>query len=541
MVGAVALIAPSPALAHAVLTETTPSSDAVLDRAPARIVLRFNEPVTTVRSSIRVFDANVSRVDDGVVEQPRAEEVLVGVPPGLADGTYVVAWRVLSGDSHPIRGAYAFSVGEPTEAGESLIERVLDREAESESVDVALAVTRFVGLALILLCVGGVALVALAADPRELRGSWHWVALVAASSLLAFDSIAWIALTGVKAAGLGLGDVFSWSLSREILETGFGRAWAARGLLAVALAVVAAVAWRRGRDLSIPLLVLAGSIAVTPALSGHARVEGLLAMLADAVHVIAAGVWVGGLAFLALVLVEAGSERWSLAARIVPAFSSLAVVSVIALVATGIVGGLSQLDSWQALWETTYGRLLLAKVALLVPLVALGAFNNRVSVPRLRSADADPETRRRFSRSVAVELVVMLVIVGVTTALVAEPPAKAQAADSGGLVVREGDIGPYGYTLTVDPAQAGPNTTHVYLLDSTGQLAEVDEISLSATLPEQDVGPLELAISPAGPGHATGVVRVPLPGEWSFQLDVREGEFDEWSTDIDVPLERESS
>ena len=343
-----------------------------------------------------------------------AEEVLVGVPTGLPDGTYVVAWRVLSGDSHPIRGTYAFSVGEPTEDGQGLIESVLDREAESESVDAALAVTRFVGLALILLCVGGVGFLTLAADPRELRGSWHWIALIVAGSLLALDSVAWIALTGVKAAGLGLPDVFSWSLSREILETGFGRAWAVRGLLAVALATVAAVAWRLRRDLSVPLLVLAGSIAVTPALSGHARIEGLLAMLADAVHVIAAGVWVGGLAFLALVLVEAGSERWSLAARIVPPFSSLAVVSVIALVATGIVGGLSQLDSWQALWETTYGRLLLTKVALLVPLVALGAFNNRVSVPRLRSADADPRTRRRFVTFRRRRALVMLVIVGVT-------------------------------------------------------------------------------------------------------------------------------
>ena len=149
--------------------------------------------------------------------------------------------------------------------------------------------------------------------------------------------------------------------------------------------------------------------------------------------------------------------------------------------------------------------------------------------------------RQRFARSIGAELVLMLVVVGVTAALVAEPPAKAQAAGSGGLVVREGELGPYGYTLTVDPAQTGSNTTHVYLLDSTGQLAEVDEISLSATLSEQAVGPLELAISPAGPGHATGVVRVPLPGEWSFRLDVREGEFDEWSTDIDVPIEGESS
>ncbi len=135
----------------------------------------------------------------------------------------------------------------------------------------------------------------------------------------------------------------------------------------------------------------------------------------------------------------------------------------------------------------------------------------------------------------------MLVIVGVTAALVAEPRRRRRPPLGRASWCARGQIGPYGYTLTVDPARAGSNTTHVYLLDSTGGLAEVDEISLSATLPEQDVGPLELAISPAGPGHATGVVRVPLPGDWSFQLDVREGEFDEWSTDINVPIERESS
>ena len=250
MVGATALIVPPPALAHAVLIETTPASDAALDRAPARIVLRFNEPVTTVRSSIRVFDANVSRVDDGVVEQPRAEEVLVGVPPGLADGTCVVAWRVLSGDSHPIRGAFSFSVGEPSQDGEGLIERVLDREAESESVDIALAVTRFIGLALILLCVGGVALVALAADPR---GPPWLVALGGArrsrqsprSRLDRLDRLD--RCEGGRARARGRAQLVALPGDPgDGLRSVVG---GPRGLLAVALAAVAAVAWRRGRDL----------------------------------------------------------------------------------------------------------------------------------------------------------------------------------------------------------------------------------------------------------------------------------------------------
>lgn len=518
---------------------TTPADGAVLVRPPARVALQFDEPVTTVAGSLRVYDREVSRVDAGDVEKPAADTVALGLPDDLPRGTYVVAWRVLSADSHPVRGAFVFSVGAPVTATPDLVQAVLDQEAGSEGVDLALAVVRYVGLALILLSVGGAAVLAFVVVPRELRGRWHWVVLAAVGALLALDSLAWIALTGVKAAGLGLGDGFRWSLSREVVGTGFGQVWIARGALGLALAVLAVVAARRRSDPSAALLFLASAIAVTPALSGHARIEGSLGMLSDAVHVAAAGVWVGGLAFLALVLVEAGGDRWSLAAEAVPRFSTLAVASVIALVATGLVSGFLEVRSWQALWETTYGRLLLVKVGLLLALVALGAFNNRVSVPLLRSGAADPPARRRFAQAVSAELALMLVVVGVTAALVAEPPAKAQAALAAGPVSREGGIGPYAYSVTVDPARVGSNVLHVYLLGPSGRPAVVDEIALSATLPEVDLGPLDLDLSPAGPGHATGAGELPLPGDWLLQLDVRKGEFDEWSADINLPIRKD--
>ena len=535
---AAALIVPSAVLAHASLVEATPSEGAVLRRAPKRVVLRFDEAVSTVPGSVRVFDRQVERVDSGDVEKPSSDSVSVGLRSDLPDGTYVVAWRVISADSHPIRGAYAFSLGEPVGSTADVVEAVLDQEAGSESVDLALAVVRFVGLSLILLCVGGAAVVAFVVDRREAPGSWHWIALAAVGVLLALDSLAWIAFTGVKAAGFGLGETFSWSLSREVLDTTFGKVWAVRALLGLALAIVAAIALRRRRwDAGALLLLLASSIAVTPALAGHARIEGALGVFSDALHVAAAGVWVGGLAFLVLVLVEAGGDRWSLASRIVPRFSTLAVASVVALVTTGVVSGFLEVRSWSALWETTYGRLLLAKVALLIPLVALGAFNNRVSVPRIRQ-DAESRSRRLFVRTVGVELALMLVIVGVTTALVAEPPARAAAAAK--VVSRDGEVGPYDYSLTVDPARAGSNEVHVYLLDSTGQLAPVDEITLSGSLPSADIGPLELELNRAGPGHVTGVSELPLAGEWRVRLGVRKGEFDEWSTVIDIPIRKDS-
>jgi copper transport protein len=536
-----ALLAPSAALAHATLVGTVPSNDAVLDSAPKAVVLRFDEEISSFPDSVRVFDENVERVVTGNVETPTSDSISADLPDDLANGTYVVAWHVLSADSHPIRGAFAFSVGgEPVANTADIVQAVLDQEAGSESVDLALAITRYIGLALILFAVGGAFFLAFVVDPRELRPRWHWTALAVAGVLLAIDSLAWIALTGVKAAGFGLGELGRWSLSQDVIETGFGRAWAIRALLGVALAVVAIVAQRRRSAPTALLLFLGSAIAVTPALSGHARLEGAIGILSDAVHVLAAGVWAGGLAYLALVLVEAGGDRWSLAATAVPRFSLLAVVSVIALAATGLVSGFLEVRSLDALWNTTYGQLLLVKAALLVPLVALGAYNNRVSVPRIRAVPAVP-ARRSFARAVGLELALLLVVIGVTTALVAEPPAKAQAAASSGPVSREGKIGPYTYEVTVDPARTGPNAVHIYLLDRNGQLATADEMALSATLPEVDVGPLDFRTSAAGHGHATAVATLPLPGTWSLKLDVRKGEFDEWSAVMDLPIGKDTN
>ena len=141
-------------------------------------------------------------------------------------------------------------------------------------------------------------------------------------------------------------------------------------------------------------------------------------------------------------------------------------------------------------------------------------------------------------RSVAVELALMAVIVGVTAALVAEPPAKAQVAS--GPVSRDGRVGPYDFTITVDPARTGMNEIHLYLLDSTGQPASVDEITLSATLPAADVGPLELKANPAGPGHVLARAQLPLAGDWQLQVAVRKGEFDQWSATTDLPIRKDS-
>jgi copper transport protein len=440
-----------------------------------------------------------------------------------------------------------FHVGKPGAGAAGVVSQVLDEQGGSRTVDRAAWLVRFLSLGLILLCVGGATALALvlAREPMTVRRPL-WIVLAVGAFVLAVISFAGIGIQGAQASGLGLDAAVRSSLIGDVLGTRFGHAWLLRAVLALSLAILAAgAAWRpRGRErwLAAVACGLGVAIAATPAVSGHARVEGGVAVASDWVHVLAASAWAGGLAFLLLALWRARGDRWGLAARAVPRFSALAVVSIAALLSAGVVNGFLEARSWSGLWETTYGRLLLVKVALVLPVLALGAFNNRFSVPQLRAGIASSPERRRFLLSTGVELGLAIIIVGVTAALVAEPPAKAQLAAQAGPVSRDAFVHPYQVNVVVDPAQTGPNEVHVYVLNHlTGQPAKVAEIRLSTSLPAAGIGPLRLKAVPAGPGHVV-VPRAtfPLVGAWILRLDIRRGEFDQVSTQVTIPIRKDS-
>jgi copper transport protein len=543
----VALVVTPSALAHATLDSSTPANDEVLRRAPDQVVLRFDEPVETAFGSVRVYDGAAKRVDDGRTTRPDPKAVAVGLPANLPRGTYTVAWRVVSADSHPVSGAFVFHVGKPGANAAGVVSQVLDEQAGSQAVDVAFWLVRFLNLTFILLGVGGaiaLAIVLMAEDARLRRPLWIVLALTA--SVLALVSLAGIGLEGAKASALGLDAAVRPSLIRDVLDTRFGEAWLLRAVLAGVLALIATLAiWRAGygRLLAWAAGIVGVVIALTPALSGHARVHGRLAVASDWMHVLAASAWAGGLAFLLLALWRGRGNRWAVASRSVPRFSALAVISITLLLTAGVVNGLYELGSWRGLWETTYGRLLLVKVGLVLPILALGAFNNRVSVPRLRAGLASALERKRFLMSTGVELAIAVVIVGVTAALVAEPPAKAQLAAQGGAVSRDTFVHPFAVNVVVDPARTGPNEVHVYVLNHiTGQPAKVAEVRVSASLLAAELGPIRLKAVPAGPGHVVvPKATFPLAGVWTLRLDIRRGEFDQSSTQVTVPIRKDAT
>jgi copper transport protein len=280
-------------------------------------------------------------------------------------------------------------------------------------------------------------------------------------------------------------------------------------------------------------------LVLTPTAAGHADIAGPLGFAADAAHVAAAATWVGGLAFVATALLwTAGGDRWELAARSVPRLSMLAVAAVALLIVAGVTSAYLEVRAWRGLWQSTYGVLILVKVGLVVPVLALGAFNNRVSVPRLRANLPSPRARRRFLEAAGLELALLVVVVGVTSVLIGEAPAKDTVARTSSRSVRT-VIGPFTGSVKVSPARAGSNRIELMFSTASGRPARLAEVKVAASLPSRKLGPLRFTAQRSSPGrYVVAAAPFAIAGDWRLQLSVRRGKFDEWLKTIDMPVQK---
>ena len=551
-------LAPS-AFAHSVLLGTEPANDQVLQESPSRVELRFNEPVEMSLGGIRVFDGEGNRVDADEVSPNNSRRVGVDIEGELERGTYTVAWRAISADSDPISGAFVFHVQERgVQPGGISVESLT---GNTSTVDAFFTAGRFFDFALLLLSLGGAAVLVICLPSAQ----WHvrrrlYGILAGLAAALALVALLNIFFQGAAAGGLGILDAFRWDVFTAVIETRYGEMMLVQSALAVMLALTA-LALRRSeerhrRALAGLTLALGAGMALTPSFSGHASTAGNLAIVADVTHVIAAALWTGGLGFLVLGLILAREERWLLATRACPRFSNMAVVSVAALLIAGVINGYLQVRTWSALWETEYGILLLAKIALVVPLLGLGAFNNRYAVPRLKAGIASVLERRRFLTAAGLELTIMVAIVAVTAVLVNAEPARTEAAMEEGMAMEDGamgtgegdhtafesdvDLGAMMAHVVVDPAMPGENSIHLTFEHADAE--QLTEVSVAASLPSEEIGPLAFPAKPVQgqPGeYVAEGASLSLPGEWELRIEALMGEFDLLTETITVPIGEE--
>ncbi|MDQ8705874.1 copper resistance protein CopC [Streptomyces sp. LHD-70] len=398
----VLLAGASPASAHAALTGSDPKQGAVVQQAPEEVTLQFSEQVAMSDDSIRVLDPKGKRVDTGELQDLCSGSVVkYGVPlhSGLPEGTFTVAWRAVSADSHPISGAFSFSIGAPSKTSVALPEQ----EAGGGPVGVLYDIARYVSYAGFALLVGGAAF---------LLACWRQgVGVRAMQRLIAYS---WVGLTGGTLALLllrgpytdsgKLADVLDLGGLGAVLETKTGAALVSRLLLlgAAALFVVVlfgAYARREDpaekRDLTFGLAVgggvVAAGLASTWALAEHAStgIQRAIAMPVDVVHLLAVAAWLGGLTALLVALYRAPADQ-PVGRGAVQRFSRIAFGSVLVLVATGLYQSWRQVGSWNALVSTAYGQLLLVKVGLVVLLVGVASISRRWTARIVRGAE--PET-----------------------------------------------------------------------------------------------------------------------------------------------------
>ncbi|MET8568042.1 copper resistance protein CopC [Streptomyces sp. NPDC004783] len=409
------LAAAGPASAHAALTGSDPQQGAVVDKAPAQVSLTFSEAVSVDDDSLRVLDPKGARVDEGEPVGRGGTDYTVKLHAGLPDGTYTVAYQVVSADSHPVAGAYTFSIGAPSETSVSLS----GQEAGGGIVGWLYGLGRYVSYAGFAVLAGGAAFV-LACWPRGAGVRVLQRLVVAGWLVLTAGTLLLLLLRGSYTGSGKAGDVFDLGLLGQVLQTKTGASLVSRLLLLAAAALFLAVLFgaydkredTEKRDLTFGLAVggsvVAAGLAATWALSEHASVglQAGLAMPVDVVHLLAVAGWLGGLTALLTALYRAPADM-PVPASAVSRFSAVAFGSVVALVLTGVYQSWRQLGSWSALTDTRYGQLLLVKIALVVVMVGVAYLSRRWTARLTLTAPAaapEPEKREREKQQVGAAL-----------------------------------------------------------------------------------------------------------------------------------------
>jgi copper transport protein len=526
-----------PASAHAVLEATTPGDRAHLDAAPSVVTLQFSESVSAEVGAVKVFDGNGKQVDNGNLEV-RGNVVTLGLQSGRGDSAYIVTYRVISADSHPVRGAFTFTVGSATEASDSAVAAVLDSGGD-RTYEIAAAIARLVAYGGVLLACGGGLFLALAHDGGDERPHLLEVVTTAAGVGLV-GVLVEIPAQAALATGLGTDAVTDSSALRGVLANGVG--WST--LLCVLGTLTVVVAVRFSPSKLSRAVVIAGAAVATGAfaLAGHSRSTSprWLVLFADAAHAWAAAAWYGGIVLLVIVLwarrrSDAAERDSALATgHVVVKFSRIATVAVLLVGIAGFTLAWAEIRVLKALTSTNYGWLVVAKVGAVGVIAALGVYNHFRLIPAIEQAPKKAGTALR--RTVSVEAVVMVAVLAITAVLVNTTPAR-DASGLSGIFSATVPMGDGSVNLVVDPDRAGQNSVHLYLLDAAGRNRDVESLSLELSLPANDIGPIDRDAFLVGQGHyQVDGGDLSIPGEWTITVKARVDKFTQQTADVHVTV-----
>jgi copper transport protein len=544
-----ALASASTAIAHASLVRAEPADGALVAEAPAVLRLTFNEPVTPLVMRLIAPDGTAS------TPAASAENTTITVKPAtLRRGTHVLSWRVISADGHPVGGSLMFSVGEvsaPPAAGAL--------PAGEPLVRAALWAAKVMIYAALLIGIGGAFFRMWMSEPGTLAahsrasGNPESVALgprfrgderKGSASPWLDRSLVGLIIAGLVATPLSVGlqgldalDLKLPALTQLLVwETGLGTSYGMTaiatmvGLFAGLFAFEAASrenARTIARALSLAALLIVG---LALALSGHASNASpqVLTRPSVFVHVVCVAFWVGAL--LPLIATVQAGEGVPLAR-----FTRAIPYPLAALVITGGILAVVQLDRVDALWTTNYGIVLACKLAAVAVLLALAALNRYALAPRFQTGDGTA------GRSLTTTMTVELCLVAAILALVAlwrfTPPPRALAASEAVEVHLHGTRAMAQVSLL--PVRARDPRVRIEVLDGDFKVLPVKEVTMTLASPAAGIEPVRRAATRDADGHwHLEGLRVPVAGQWIVRVDLLIDDFDKIVLEDQVDLPR---
>ena len=580
-VGSAALIivafTASPAFAHAVLLGTSPVDGTIYPTAspPASVSMHFGEDVGVKLGAVRVYDERGKLVNTGAPGHPAGDGSTVSASlPKLGAGTYVVTWRVISADTHPVSGAFTFTVGTRQQNVSKLATKLLSSANGSRSVGVLYGIERFLLFASLIAFLGGAAFITLVwpAGRRSRRGAANRLDGVVGG---ARGHRARLRRRGDLRRRLPIEQVVRpHRVVRHIARALRRNRGRARSCLLLAAPLLRLLVSRKGIDDGPPRLarwwgplaaIIGISTVVTVTLASHGttgRWTGL-ALPADVLHVSAVSLWFGGLLMLTAAVVP-GAEAETLDG-VVPRYSNLAFGAVVAIVVSGTFQAERQVGTIHALFNTVYGHFLLAKLAAFGVLIVFAAFSREVvnnwyvprrdrqkrtlelatvdaattggggvAVAERPSPDTDPERERlayrRLRATIGVEVGVAVVVLILTAFLVDTRPAYEVTNGPQVVTFESSPTEPpvVSFNLVVEPAKSGPNQLHLSTETPEGGVAAPISVTMELTNPSHDVGPLQVRMIRVAPGHyLVYSFEFPFAGTWQVTVKALMTQIDE--------------
>lgn len=505
------------AFAHASLVRAEPADGVLLAEPPVALRLTFNEPVTPLVMRLVAPDGTSTTV------AATAENTTVTVEPSaLKRGTHVLSWRVTSADGHPVGGSLTFSVGEASAtpvgtlpAGDPLVRAAL----WAAKVAIYLA---------LLLGIGGTfaRMWLPASGPPWLDRAL--VLLIAAGLLVTLLSLGLQGLDALDVRFAGLAQKLTWETG---LETSYGLTAIAAMFALFAGLFAFEAAWcsnaRIARSLSLIALLMAGFALV---LSGHASnaAPRWLTRPSVFVHVVSVGFWVGAL--LPLIATVRGGEASALAR-----FSRVIPYPLAALVISGAILAVVQLDRLDALWTTRYGIVLSSKLAAVAVLLAFGAINRYMLVPRYTRGETAASAP--LVRSMTVELFVAAIILALVATWRFTPPPRALAASEAVEIHLHGQRAMA--QVSMMPVRARNPRVNIEVLDAGFNPLKVKEVTVTIANPAAGIEPVRRAATPTGEGHwRVEGLHIPLAGQWIVRVDLLIDDFEKIVLEEQVDLPR---